>query len=647
MSSIFGYFIYSYISSNNTLPTTYPIINTNGSFNFTPSLNIVSDRVYITIEFEYTDQNSQVDGLKWLSVSTNSTYIIEQFDSIPLSRSGYQFYNYLGTFNTNINIIGQPTILSNTSFSNLFSGAINFNQSLSTWDTTNVYDMNCMFLSASNFNQPINQFNTSNVIDMSNMFYGANNFNQPINNWDTSNVTMMNGMFYTAYQFNQSLSNINTSKVTNMSGMFEGAILFNQSLSNFDTSNVIYMGSMFSGAYVFNQSVSNFDTSKVLTMNFMFLNAKKFNQSLLNWDTSNVTTMLSMFSGALEFNQPLTNFQTNNVTTMRSMFYDARSFNSSISSFDTSNVTNMSYMFYNAISFNQSISNFNTSKVESMDGMFYNATSFNQAITTFNTSNVTSMNDFLTLATSFTSIVQNMNYGKISNYNWIEAFVVNSMNYSFFLIDANNTTTATNITLNFPTISYLSTAESARYALIENKNWNITDAGGDISCYAIGTNILIYCDIEQSNIYKPIELLKIGDFVNIYPTGYRKIEYIGSHKIQTNPNNWQKNFFYYKKNNTLLISGWHGLLVDDISLDDLQNYKNNNVLPKQIENKYLLYAGLSNKFIPLTKPTILYYYHLCLEHPENNIYHQYGIWVNNGILSESQSKHDYLLKNII
>ena len=66
-----------------------------------------------------------------------------------------------------------------------------FNQSISSWDTSNVTDMTYMF-GNSQFNQPINtngnSWNTSKVTSMNGMFYGAA-FNQYIGGWNVTNVT--------------------------------------------------------------------------------------------------------------------------------------------------------------------------------------------------------------------------------------------------------------------------------------------------------------------------------------------------------------------------------------------------------------------------------------------------------------------------
>ena len=107
-----------------------------------------------------------------------------------------------------------------SSFFENVKGEISF-QSSTPLDTSNVVNMRAMFADT-NFNQDISSWNTSNVTDMSWLFAGAWSFNKPLNNWDTSKVTNMSHMFYRASSFNQPLNNWDVSNVMDMSYMFAG-----------------------------------------------------------------------------------------------------------------------------------------------------------------------------------------------------------------------------------------------------------------------------------------------------------------------------------------------------------------------------------------------------------------------------------------
>ena len=213
-TSISGTFIYSYISSDTSLPTSFPIRNEDNTFTtLTPSLSIINDRIYISIDYIYsTNRTNHSDGLTMGIITTDNTFILEQFDNIPLLINGYQFYNYLGSFNTNYNVLGSPTILPNTNFEYMFHGAINLNQSLSFLDTSQVINMTGMFAFATSFNQPISHFDTSQVTNMAYMFRDTTSFNQSISNFDTSQVTNMEGMFMGAISFDQSINHFDTNK---------------------------------------------------------------------------------------------------------------------------------------------------------------------------------------------------------------------------------------------------------------------------------------------------------------------------------------------------------------------------------------------------------------------------------------------------
>ena len=182
-----------------------------------------------------------------------------------------------------------------------------------------VTNMDSMFMDCASFNQTIATFNTSNVVFMYQMFRGCTIFNQSVARLNTSKVITMGNMFILAEAFNQSVANFDTSKVTNMGSMFNGCLAFNQSVANFDTSKVTNMGSMFENCKDFNQSVANFDTSKVTYMRALFYQCDMFNQSLATWDTALVDSMELMFNGADTFNQDLSNFDIASLTIATSM----------------------------------------------------------------------------------------------------------------------------------------------------------------------------------------------------------------------------------------------------------------------------------------------------------------------------------------
>jgi surface protein len=180
---------------------------------------------------------------------------------------------------------------------------------------------------------------TSGITDMSNMFNGASNFNQNISSWDVSSVINMNGMFYYAEAFNSDISNWDVSSVIDMGNMFTGASNFNQDLSRWDVSLVTNMRGMFNGAISFNQPINSWNISKVTDMRNMFRNTIAFNQDLSEWNVSSTTTMYRMFYNAKTFNQPLNGWDVSNVINMRGMFQNANSFSKDISMWCVKNIS--------------------------------------------------------------------------------------------------------------------------------------------------------------------------------------------------------------------------------------------------------------------------------------------------------------------
>lgn len=281
-----------------------------------------------------------------------------------------------------------------TDMNRLFRNADTFNESIENWDFSNVTRMDYMFFGASNFNGNISNWNTSSVNAMSNMFTNAVDFDQPLDSWDVSGVFTMASMFSNANSFNQPLNNWDVSNVENMYNMFYLAQSFNQTIHNWDVSSVINMSWMFSGASVFNQPLNTWDVSSVENMGYMFFEANAFSQPLNNWDVSSVTNMQRMFYGANVFNSDITSWNVGNVTNMSFMFSYAPYFNQDIGSWDVSSVTNMSAMFNVATDFNVDISSWDVSSVTIMASMFNNAVSYNQDLSSWVVSQVTNCSIF-------------------------------------------------------------------------------------------------------------------------------------------------------------------------------------------------------------------------------------------------------------
>ena len=190
---------------------------------------------------------------------------------------------------------------------------VDFNQNISSWDTSSVTTMKELFNDNTTFNRDISKWDTSSVTDMEGVFWGAEAFDQDIGSWDTSSVTRMDNMFDRALVFNQDISGWDTSSVTDMNLMFYSALVFDQPIGGWDVSNVTNMEKMFNVASDFNQDIGNWNTSKVSNMTSMFQSAAAFNQDIGNWNTSNVTSMVSMFQSADAFNQDIAGWCVSNI----------------------------------------------------------------------------------------------------------------------------------------------------------------------------------------------------------------------------------------------------------------------------------------------------------------------------------------------
>lgn len=251
-----------------------------------------------------------------------------------------------------------------TRFSFLSQGSDNDLIDVPQWGNIEWTSMGNMFYGCGNSNftsiTATDTPNLSNVTTTAGMFRACTNLAtiNNLNNWDTSNVTDMNRMFLVANSFNSDCSNWDVSNVENMSYMFQNCFVFNQDLGNWDVGSATNMQGLFQASRAFNHDIGNWDVSNVTDMSFMFYTALSFNQDIDNWNISSVTSMANMFRGASSFTQNLTNWDVSNITNVNRMFLSASSFNGDVSTWNLDSASNMDYMFH-ASAFNQNLSNWN------------------------------------------------------------------------------------------------------------------------------------------------------------------------------------------------------------------------------------------------------------------------------------------------
>ena len=171
----------------------------------------------------------------------------------------------------------------------------------------------------------LSSFNTSNVTNMEGMFNKSEATALDLSNFNTSNVTNMSWMFSNSQTTTLNLSNFNTSNVTNMEEMFYKSQATTLDVSSFNTSNVTNMKYMFGSIPAITIDVSKFNTSKVTNMYAMFYRSQITTLDLSSFDTSNVTDMSFMFNNSIKLKTIYASnkFKTDLVTSSSNMFYNS------------------------------------------------------------------------------------------------------------------------------------------------------------------------------------------------------------------------------------------------------------------------------------------------------------------------------------
>ena len=269
-----------------------------------------------------------------------------------------------------------------------------------------------------------------------------------------------------------------------------------------------------------------------------------------------------------------------------------------------------------------------------------------------NGSNVYTIPLYITgyLPTNYSSVINDTTgptgvYGQLYGKN-----ITGSTTSTTFSIDSTSTLvfTSQGQQKTYPNISNgFSFANTSGTSVINGNSysWKIDDSNtltvtfNGAACYNEGTKILTLIDgLEQ---YKYIETLRPGNLIKTYLSGYKSIIMIGKNQIKNNPNIYTDCLYKHKEKN-LVITGGHSLLVDKINQNPKKIedwYKNN----YKIEDKYLELCMDSNDYEQIINNELYTIYHIVLEEGK-----QYGIYVEDGILSESTTiecfiKHNFKL----
>ena len=193
-------------------------------------------------------------------------------------------------------------------------------------------------------------------------------------------------------------------------------------------------------------------------------------------DLSKVTSLINMFLSckSLEDNPSWNNWQTGNIIKMNGMFFFSN-FNFNIANWDVSQVDSMQVMFANT-PFNQFIGDWNVENLSSMNEMFRD-TPFNQDISNWNVQNVESMQDVFS-GSSFNQDISDWNVSMLKDSRGIfDNSSFSTSNYDLLLsVWSLRSDLQQNVLLGAVNINYC-IGEEARQRLIDNYNWNISDAG--------------------------------------------------------------------------------------------------------------------------------------------------------------------------
>ncbi len=249
-----------------------------------------------------------------------------------------------------------------TAMNQMFRNCPNFNVSALNWDVSNVTNSSIMFYNAGGagttgvFNGRLDNWDFSAGTSLSNFMHGQRSFNNDsVSSWNVSNITNFSSMFKECSVLNQDLNNWDVSSAVNLNGIFYNCTVMNGNISTWDTRNVTIMSNTFRASGFntsnagFNTNANNiyWNTSNVANMSLCFYGIQQQITSISNWDTSSVTNFSNFAAQAVNFDGDVQSWNVSQCSNFATMFSSTASFSRDLSSWNVSNGTNFNNMLNN------------------------------------------------------------------------------------------------------------------------------------------------------------------------------------------------------------------------------------------------------------------------------------------------------------
>ncbi len=276
------------------------------------------------------------------------------------------------------------------SMSYMFAGSKTTSIDLSSFDTSNVYNMQVMFSGVTNVEEyDLSSFDTSNVYNMPAMFIGNSLVKKyDLHGFDTSKVKDMGCMFCSNSSLKEiDLSTFNTSSLESAQALFSSSNnLEKVIMDNWNIRNSSVLGGAFSGTNIKTLSLKNWKIPENFTHSLgcraTSLCTKNIETiDVTGWDLSKTKNVEGLFANSyVKEIIGLNTWDTSNITNMDGMFqFDYNLTELDLSSFDTRNVTSTRWMFMDDSKLKtiKASDNFKLDHVtiENSDTMFQNCTS--------------------------------------------------------------------------------------------------------------------------------------------------------------------------------------------------------------------------------------------------------------------------------